>query len=212
MRALLVLGLALLMPSSAGRPAFAELRPGEQELRAGEATAECDRLAASPFDDERKSEGVEFNQIDVSRAIPACQDAVNAGHLPAIAHLGRAFMKKGDYPEAFRWLERAAQNGNATAMSNLGSLYVNGWGVPRDFARARYWYEKAAAKDNATGMAALGATYFYGKGVAQDYAKAREWYEKAAEKGEARAMTALGALYRDGKGVIARLRQGPGLV
>ena len=118
-RVMLVLGLALLLPLSAGRPAFAELRLGEQELKAGESAAECDRLAASPFDDKRKSEGVEFDQIDVSRAIPACQDAVNAGHLPAMSHLGRALIKKGDYPEAFRWLERAAQNGDDCAWRTL---------------------------------------------------------------------------------------------
>ncbi len=139
-RASFLFGLALLMSLSMGRPGFAESRPGE------EAAAECDRLAASPFDDERKSAGVEFDQIDVSRAIPACQDAVNAGYLPAMTHLARALAKKGDYTEALRRFEKAAENGNAVAMSSLGSLYANGKGVPQDYAKARDWYEKAVAK------------------------------------------------------------------
>ena len=130
-RASFLFVLALLMSLSMGRPAFAELRPVE------EAAAECDRLAASPLDDERKSAGVELDQIDVSRAIPACQDAVNAGNLRAMSHLARALLKKGDYPEAVRWLEKAAGNGNAVAMGNLGGLYVKGQGVPRDFAKGR---------------------------------------------------------------------------
>lgn len=43
------------------------------------------------------------------------------------------------------WYERAATAGNAIAMTNLGALYENGWGVPKDYTHARQWYEKAAA-------------------------------------------------------------------
>jgi len=85
---------------SAGRAALAELRPGEHSQKAEEAAAECDTLAASPFDDERKSDGVELDQIDVSRAIPACTEAIKANSGPAMSRLARAFVKKGDYEEA----------------------------------------------------------------------------------------------------------------
>jgi TPR repeat protein len=33
-------------------------------------------------------------------------------------------------------------------MVNLGNLYLNGNGVPKDYAEARKWYEKAAAAGN----------------------------------------------------------------
>jgi hypothetical protein len=42
-----------------------------------------------------------------------------------------------DHRAAAYWLERAASKGNAAAQINLGVLYSNGWGVPRDPQRAR---------------------------------------------------------------------------
>jgi hypothetical protein len=81
----LKVGLAVLILASVGRTAL-----GQQVQKAGEAAAECDRLAASPFDNERKSAGVAFGQIDVSQAIPACSEAANANSVPAMSHLARA--------------------------------------------------------------------------------------------------------------------------
>jgi uncharacterized protein len=43
------------------------------------------------------------------------------------------------------WYEKAAAAGNAKAMANLGYLYINGYGVPKDYAAARAWYVKVAA-------------------------------------------------------------------
>jgi TPR repeat protein len=189
-------GLAVLLLISARCGAS-----GEQSQKAAEAAAECDRLAAPPLEDDRKSAGVELDEIDGARAIPACQDAVNAGDLPAMAHLARAFVKKGDYTEALRWFERSASMGNAAGMNGLGYLYERGYGVTEDFAKARDLWEKATAQGNAQAMTTVGSLYFYGHGVSQDYTKARERYEKAAEKGNSLAMTFLGGLYRHGKGV-----------
>src|SRR5262249_50389672 len=157
--------------------------------KAQEAAIECDRLTASPFDDERKSDGVELDQIDVSRAIPACTEAANANSAPAMSRLARAFEKKGDYAEALKWLEKAASADDTMGMIDLGAFYMAGLGVARDFAKARELFEKSAAKGNALAMTGLGWLFFVGgRGVPQDYAKARDWFEKAAEKGNSQAM------------------------
>jgi TPR repeat protein len=97
----------------------------------------------------------------------------------------------------------AANNGNAVAMSRLGWLYGQGFGVTKDYVKSREWYEKASSwpAENEDAMNNLGTLYQNGFGVAQDYAKAREWYEKAAAKGNAHAMNNLGALYDVGLGV-----------
>jgi TPR repeat protein len=92
-----------------------------------------------------------------------------------------------DYAKARELYEKAADNGNADAMINLGLLYANGQGVARDYAKAREWYEKAADKGDAEAMTYLGALYANGQGVAQDYAKARELFESGADKGDADA-------------------------
>jgi tetratricopeptide (TPR) repeat protein len=103
--------------------------------------------------------------------------------------------------EVFAVYRRGADNGNATAMGNLGLLYNNGFGVERDYAKAREWYEKAADKGNARAMYFLGLLYITAQGVPRDYAKAHEWFTKAAEKGELLAMSGLGSLYQQGFGV-----------
>jgi TPR repeat protein len=53
------------------------------------------------------------------------------------------------------WYEKAAAQGNAWAQAQLGHLYANGRGVPKDDTAARGWYEKAAAKGNAWAQAQL---------------------------------------------------------
>jgi TPR repeat protein/energy-coupling factor transporter ATP-binding protein EcfA2 len=94
-----------------------------------------------------------------------------------------------------------AQNGDASAMNNLGYHYQQGLGVPQDYAKAREWYEKAADKGHVIALNNLGWLYQNGWGVPQDYGKARGWYEKAANNGNPVAMSNLGWLYQNGWGV-----------
>ena len=68
-----------------------------------------------------------------------------------------------DYAKAREWYEKAAENGDAVAMSNLGLLYANGQGVAQDYVEARKWYEKAAENGDAGAMTNLGALYGEGR-------------------------------------------------
>ena len=95
---------------------------------------------------------------------------------------------------AREWDEKAADQGHATAMHDLGILYANGLGVVQDTGKAREWFEKAADKGDANAMFNLGVFYEKGDGVAQDRAKAREWYQKAADMGDAEAIATLDKL------------------
>jgi len=45
-----------------------------------------------------------------------------------------------------RWYRKAADQGNALAQTNLGGMYLNGWGVPQDNVQAHMWYSLAAAQ------------------------------------------------------------------
>ncbi len=84
-----------------------------------------------------------------------------------------------DYATARARYEKAAANGDADAMYNLGELYANGDGVARDYTKAREWYAKAAAKGNASAMISPGLLNARDQGVTQDDATGRERYEKA---------------------------------
>jgi len=75
----------------------------------------------------------------------------------------------GDYATALREWQPLAKQGHAIAQYNLGLLYANGQGVPKDDAQARQWYEKAAAQGQADAQVYLGSLYDYGRGVPQDF-------------------------------------------
>ena len=49
----------------------------------------------------------------------------------------------------------AANQGSATAQSNLAFMYLNGRGGAKDPALARRWFQKAAAQGNKTAVEAL---------------------------------------------------------
>ena len=98
-------------------------------------------------------------------------------------------------------LQTQAAQGFAAAQTNLGLLYYNGRGVPRDYAKAREWFEKAAAQEDADAQYTLGVLYDFEKGVPQNFAMAKQWYEKAAAQGHAGAQNNLGGLYEFGHGV-----------
>ena len=55
---------------------------------------------------------------------------------------------KQDYAQALRWIRASAEQGNVLGELNLGILYADGLGVPRDPSEGRRWFEKAAAAGN----------------------------------------------------------------
>jgi len=54
-----------------------------------------------------------------------------------------------DYAQAAHWYRRAADFGNADAMYNLGRMYENGQGVPKDATLAKALYVEADGLGNA---------------------------------------------------------------
>ncbi len=42
------------------------------------------------------------------------------------------------------WYRKAADQGNADAQNNIGTLYRNGQGVKQNNAEAKVWFQKAA--------------------------------------------------------------------
>lgn len=87
---------------------------------------------------------------------------------------------------------KAAEEGNITAMEELGMLYLNGdeeQDVDPDPEKGVYWFRKVAEAGDATAMFNLGLHYAKGHGVVRDFAKAAEWMKKAADNGDEDAPT-----------------------
>jgi TPR repeat protein len=98
-------------------------------------------------------------------------------------------------------LRAAASEGDANAQYILGSLYLNGEGVPTNYAKALFWLQKSANQNNKDAQFLLGVMYDNGEGVPQDYAQAVSWFRKAADQGYAAAQYNLGVMYANGQGV-----------
>jgi hypothetical protein len=107
-----------------------------------------------------------------------------------------------DDKRAVKWYRKAANQGYASAQSNLGFMYSNGKGVAQDGKQAVKWYRKAADQGDASAQSNLGWMYENGKGVAQDDKQAVKWYRKAADQGDASAQYNLGLIYEYGNSVL----------
>jgi len=55
---------------------------------------------------------------------------------------------RGDYDTALREFRPLAEQGHAQAQVNLGIMYSQGRGVPKDFVQAYRWYTLAADQGN----------------------------------------------------------------
>ena len=106
---------------------------------------------------------------------------------------GLAAAQRGDFATALRLWQPLADQGYVGAQFNLGVMYRDDLGVPRDYQEAVKWFRLAAEQGNANAQFNLGRMYFNGHGVPQDYAEAVMWFRGAADKGTAIAQYALAA-------------------
>lgn len=104
---------------------------------------------------------------------------------------GYAEFKMANYATARMIWEALAERGNAEANFNLGILYEDGLGVPRDMPRALQHFERSAEGGNQRAQYRLGLLYSAGGSVPPDPARSRKWLEAAAAQGDAEAATLL---------------------
>ena len=95
--------------------------------------------------------------------------------------------ERKNYPVALKIFTELAEQGDAAAQFNLGVMYANGEGVPKDASQAVTWYRKAAEQGVAQAQFNLGVMYASGEGVAENYVQAAKWLYLAQANGEARA-------------------------
>lgn len=93
--------------------------------------------------------------------------------------------------EAFRWFSRAAENGHAYAMAELGDCYYYGRGVEKDLKTATRWFEKSANEGDDYGQYSYAICLMKGEGVEKDVDAGMKWLKTAAENGSEQAKDAL---------------------
>lgn len=150
-------------------------------------------------------------------ALALCYDVgnrVNKNELEAVNLCQQA--AEQDYALALEWLEQKAVQ-NAEAQYALGSLYINGVGVPENKEKAFNYIQKAAKQHHLNAQYQLALCYESGYGVAKNenlavkycrilaekrFAPAIEWLHKKSEQDKnVLAQYWLGWLYSLGRGV-----------
>ena len=101
----------------------------------------------------------------------------------------------------FNQTQRLANQGNARAQRDLGTMYEYGNGISKDYAKALEWYKKFSSLGYIIPKFKIAAMYYQYKGVRQDYTEALKVYRPLAEKGYSSAQFNLGLAYYEGKGV-----------
>ena len=130
-------------------------------------------------------------------------ELANEGDVFAQANAAWGYRKGYDNLEAVKWvqIQKAAEQGYASAQNDLGLMYAKGTGVEQSDEKAVEWWQKAAEQGLADAQNVLGAMYAKGIGVEQSDEKAAKWVLKAAEQGNASAQNNLGFMYHNGHGV-----------
>lgn len=116
---------------------------------------------------------------------------------------------RADYAEALKWFGKAAGQGHAGAMVELGDIYrLGAQGVPQNYPEALKWYRKAAGQGDAEAQITMGRVYENGwAGVEKDCAEAVRWYRKAADQGDSKAQRIMGTVCLSGKAVAKDSRK-----
>lgn len=107
----------------------------------------------------------------------------------------------------FKRLQLMAIQGDATAQTNLGVMFEQGRGVPKNYIEAVDWYKRAAMHGNAAAQFNLGVMFDQGRGVQRDYNQAIDWFRKSAIQGYSPAQYNLGVMYDRGRGVLQDNKQ-----
>lgn len=115
-----------------------------------------------------------------------------------------AFEQK-NYEQAYTYLLKSAEAGNAEAQYKVGYMYATGDGIEKDYIQSVKWYQKAAEQGDAEAQNNLAALYFNGEGVKQNEIKAIEWFQKAADQGYTDAQDNLKKL-KEAYGYVPKLR------
>jgi len=115
---------------------------------------------------------------------------------------GLAAYSNKDYETALREWRPLAEEGLPVAQNNLGQMYANGQGVPKDDNEAAKWTRMAAEKGDTEARYNLGIMLTKGEGLQKDEVEGAKWIRMAAENnGHAEAQGYLGWMYSNGVGV-----------
>ena len=121
---------------------------------------------------------------------------LSAAPAAATFESGLQAFQKGDYATALKDWEVLAARSHARSQYQLGVMYNEGHGVPKDPDKAISWWTKAAQLGYVEAQHIVAHSYLYGsRGFKQDDGRAFRWFEKAAKQGFSKSQYTLGKMY-----------------
>jgi WD40 repeat protein len=165
-----------------------------------EKATDCDLLAAHPDDPQKRSVGIDLNDIK-DDAVAACRSAIASQPKQSrfIFQLARALAKKGEHTEAFALYKRAAERGHVAAHIGIAEAYKDGNGTKREIEAAIRHYRVAWDAGLIEPSVDLSEIYFVHKGNNSiNHAQALDWLQKGAAAGSPRAHQTLARYYESG--------------
>lgn len=129
-----------------------------------------------------------------NKAIEFYKKASQMNHASAMNNLAGIYLKQKKYPQALALYTQGAKLKNTLCYCNLGILYENGYGTPKNLQKAFDWYLLAAKAGNAVAQNNLAGIY----SRREDDKQAVFWYEKAAKQKNNTAISNLANCYEFG--------------
>ncbi|MFL2582768.1 MAG: hypothetical protein ACJ0Q9_00080 [Gammaproteobacteria bacterium] len=104
-----------------------------------------------------------------------------------------SYITSSHYKTVMDWYITAAESGEASAQYNLGVIYKNGDGVPRNDKVALKWWTLAAQQGHPKAALNVGVMYQRGDTVPRNIATAIKWYSLAGAQSHVDQLLANGA-------------------
>lgn len=140
-----------------------------------------------------------LGERDYKKAMEWYEKGAKSDEVTSLVNLGHRYhYDECNYSEAMKLYLRAYELGNYNATVDIGLLYENGYGVPKNVKEAKKWYSIGVNNDIPY------AFYNYAVCLFRDedkYKEAMEYYLKADSLGVVQAANSIGVMYNDGIGV-----------
>lgn len=122
-----------------------------------------------------------------------------------LERIATELLNRKEYERARHFYEYLAQTNDAAGQFGLGTMYLTGHGVARNYNEAEIWLSKSAMQGKAYAAAYLASIYLYpGSGIKND-ASAYKWAKFSADAGVPEGIVMLAVANYDGIGTTRNL-------
>ncbi len=145
------------------------------------------------------SPGVNVDKVEEHAYSYWILQAAKAGNIEAMMKVAKLYWEKGEKSKANEWYEKAASQGDAKTLLELGKRLRKGDGIAKDHSKAFIYFYRAAEQGNISAVKLLGLMYYYGEYVEKNREHAVQLYIRAAKSGDSGALYSVGMYYLNQK-------------